>query len=269
MQKCFWLELPVGIMKELVGEISQILKSGGVENFRQESVWIVEDAPDFETARAYARRRAGGEPLQYILGTAPFRNLMLKVDRRVLIPRPETESLVQWLIDRVPIGGSVLDLGCGSGAIAIALADERRDLKITAVDVSIEALALAKENAQLCNVDVEFMQSDLFSALSGKKFDFVAANLPYVTEKEYIALDPEVRDYEPKLALTADDEGLALILKAIEVLPDHLNPGGGAIFELSPHQAARTAFALEKAGFTSAIVKDLCQRDRFVSGIIL
>ena len=258
----------VGMMKELISEISQILKNGGVENFIQESRWIVEDAPDADTAFSYARRRAGGEPLQYILGTAPFRNLMLKVDRRVLIPRPETESLVQWLIDRVPHGGKVLDLGCGSGAIAIALADERRDLQITAVDVSSDALALAKENGQFCGVDVEFMQSDLFSALDGRKFDFVAANLPYVTEEEYAGLDPEVKDYEPKLALTAEEDGLFLILKTIETLSEYLNPGGGAIFELSPHQAKRTASALKAAGFSPAIVKDLCQRDRFVTGIL-
>ena len=258
----------VGMMRELLRKISKILQDGGVENFIQESRWIVEDAPDADSALDYARRRIEGEPLQYILGTAPFRNLMLKVDRRVLIPRPETETLVQWLIDRVPAGCSVLDLGCGSGAIAIALADERRDLQVTAVDVSADALALAKENGQLCNVDVEFVQSDLFSALSGRKFDFVAANLPYVTEEEYAGLDSEVKDYEPKLALTADDDGLFLILKTIETLSGHLNPGGGAIFELSPHQAARTASALAAAGFSSAVVKDLCQRDRFVTGIL-
>jgi release factor glutamine methyltransferase len=254
-------------MKELITEIAEILQHGGVENFRQESRWIAEDAPDCDTALNYARRRAGGEPLQYILGTAPFRNLMLKVDSRVLIPRPETETLVQWLIERVPLGGKVLDIGCGSGAISISLADERPDLQVFAVDISNEALELAKENAELCGVKVNFRHSDLFSALDGEKFDFIAANLPYVTEEEYAELDFEVKNFEPKLALTADDDGLELILKTIEQLPCFLNSGGGAIFELSPHQAQRCCIALENIGLHSAVVKDLCQRDRFVVGI--
>ena len=254
-------------MNDWIKEISAILQTGGVENFRQESRWIAEDAPDTDTALAFARRRAAGEPLQYILGTAPFRNLMLKVDPRVLITRPETENLVQWLIDRVPDSGKVLDLGCGSGAIAIALADERRDLTVTAADISTGALALAKENARSCGVEVEFIHSDLFSALGERQFDFIAANLPYVTEEEYLELDSEVRDHEPKLALTAADEGLELILKTISALPCHLPIGGGAIFELSPHQAARAADALQSAGFAAEVIQDLCRRDRFVTGI--
>ncbi|MBE6377953.1 MAG: peptide chain release factor N(5)-glutamine methyltransferase [Lentisphaerae bacterium] len=256
-------------MNELVALVADILRNGGVENFRQESRWIAEDAPDADSALDYARRRAGGEPLQYILGSAPFRNLMLKVDSRVLIPRPETETLVQWLIDRVPYGGKVLDIGCGSGAIAISLAGERPDLQLFAADISLEALMLAKENAELCGVNVKFFHSDIFSAFDGEKFDFIAANLPYVTEDEYAELDSEVRDYEPKLALTADDDGLALIFRTIDGLPAHLSGGGGVIFELSPHQAPRCCAALEKIGMRSMVIKDLCQRDRFVAGISL
>lgn len=253
-------------MVELINEIALILQNSGIANFRQESRWIAEEAPDAGRALAYARRRAAGEPLQYILGTAPFRNLMLKVDPRVLIPRPETETLVQWIIDRAPTGAKVLDLGCGSGAIAISLADERADLQVTAVDVSGAALALAQENARDHQVEIEFLQSDLFSALKERKFDFIAANLPYVTESEYAELDPEVRGYEPVLALTAPDEGLELILKTVAHLPEHLSPGGSAIFEMSPPQTGRVIRALNALGFTGEIVKDLCGRDRFVTG---
>lgn len=256
-------------MNDLTAEISRILRQGNIANFTQESRWIAEDAPDRETALIWAARRADGEPLQYILGTAPFRDLMLKVDPRALIPRPETELLAQWLIDRAPHGGKVLDIGCGSGAIAIAVASERRDLQLTAVDVSPDALALASENASLCGVgNIRFIRSDLFSALENCRFDLIGANLPYVTEAEYLTLPAEVRDYEPQLALTAPDEGLALILRTISELPAHLLPGGGAIFELSPEQAPAAAAALENVGMTSSVIQDFCRRDRFVAGIM-
>jgi len=253
----------------LTEKIAGILKNAGIENFIQESRWIAKESPDADTALSRARQRAAGVPLQYLLGTAPFRFLMLKVDSRVLIPRPETETLAQWIIDHAPHGGTVLDLGCGSGAIALAVASERPDLEVTAVDISHDALALAKENAALCAVrNVTFIQSSLFDSLPKQRFDFIAANLPYVTEEEYLQLPDEVRLYEPKLALTAPDDGLALILAAIAALPDHLNPGGGAIFELSPEQATRTARAITAAGMLPGILPDLCGRDRFVTGLL-
>lgn len=256
-------------MNSLAAEIAVFLKNNAVENFRQESRWIVEDAANADTAREYARRRAAGEPLQYILGSAPFRDLMLQVDPRVLIPRPETESLVQWIIDCAPPEASLLDLGTGSGAIAVAAAYERPDLVVTAVDISQDALDLAKVNAKSCHVgNIEFLQSDLFFALGERRFDVIAANLPYVTEEEYPLLDDEVRCYEPKLALTAPDNGLKLILQTINSLKNHLHPHGRAIFELSPPQAETAANALRGAGFHAEIVKDLCGRDRFVTGVL-
>ncbi|MBQ9803276.1 MAG: hypothetical protein IJW35_00375, partial [Lentisphaeria bacterium] len=109
-------------MDTFIRKISAILQNGKIENFRQEARWIAEEAADSDNALSLAEQRAAGVPLQYLLGTAPFRNLMLKVDSRVLIPRPETELLAQWLIDRAPAGGTVLDLGCGSGAIALSVA---------------------------------------------------------------------------------------------------------------------------------------------------
>ncbi|MBE6364569.1 MAG: peptide chain release factor N(5)-glutamine methyltransferase [Lentisphaerae bacterium] len=254
-------------MNDAIRIVRDILQRGNVENFYQEARWIVEESSSIDHAREIARRRVAGEPLQYLLGTAPFRNLMLKVDRRVLIPRPETELLAQWLIDHAPPNGSVLDIGCGSGAIAIAVATERRDLNVTAVDISADALQLAQENAGANNAEnIRFIQSDLFSGVGNGKFDLIGANLPYVTEEEYLTLPGEVRDFEPKLALTAPDDGLQLILKTIDALAEHLNPHGGAIFELSPEQASPTAAALESAGLTAAIIRDLCDRDRFVAG---
>lgn len=250
-------------------DIEVILRSAGVENFARESRWIVQESVSDEAALQAARRRAAGEPLQYVLGNAPFRYITLDVDPRVLIPRPETESLVEWVLKNAPHGASVLDLGCGSGAIALSLAHERPDLQVTAADLSLDALTLARHNAVKNNLEdrVEFYHTDLFSAFSGRKFDIVAANLPYVTLAEYPLLDAEVRDYEPRMALVAEDDGLALILQSIAELDKYLNKPGMAIYELSPPQAARTAEALQSHGFEAEIVHDLCGRERFVTGV--
>ncbi len=256
-------------MEKLIQNIAEILQHGGVENFRQESRWLAEESASPQQALENARRRADGVPLQYLLGSAPFRYLMLKSDPRALIPRPETETLAQWLIDRTPANGKVLDLGTGSGAIALAVATERPDTAVTAVDISADALALAQENAKLCKAEnVSFIQSDLFSALQGCRFDSIGANLPYVTDEEYASLAPEVRNFEPRLALTAPENGLLLIRKTIENIASFLNPGGHAIFELSPEQAPAAMEMLRQAGLDAAIMQDLCGRDRFVTGIM-
>ena len=249
-------------------DIEKILSSGGIGNFRQEARWIIEECTSDTAALQAAQRRASGEPLQYVLGNAPFRYLTLDVDPRVLIPRPETESLVEWVLKNAPHGGKVLDLGCGSGAIALSVAHERPDLLVTAVDLSADALTLARHNAEknALTARVEFVQSNLFSALSGQRFDVVAANLPYVTRDEYPLLDAEVRDFEPEMALVADDDGLALILQSIAVLPEHLNSPGMVIYELSPPQASRCAAALKAQGVHPEILLDLCGRERFVTG---
>lgn len=214
--------------------------------------------------RAAALRRCRREPLQYITGKACFRNLELKVTPDVLIPRPETELLVDEIIRELPPGGTLLDIGTGSGAIAVSAADERRDIRVTAVDISPQALEVAKENARRAGVEICFLQSDLFSALEGKRFDYIAANLPYVTDEEYLTLAPEVREHEPRLALTAPESGFALIRKTAEKLKDHLTPAGKAGFELDPQQAARLQKLLTDSGFAARILKDLTGRERFV-----
>lgn len=217
--------------------------------------------------RELARRRANREPLQYLLKVAYFRDLKLEVTPAVLIPRPETELLVDYAIKYLPVGGSMLDLGTGSGAIALSMATERPDAQITAVDISLEALEVARRNAITCQCKVRFLHSNLFAELEGERFDLIGANLPYVSPEEYTQLEPEVRLFEPALALTAADNGFQLIERAAEGLVDHLNPGGRAIFELSPTLAPRLTEALDKTGAFDLVevLKDYNQRDRFVS----
>lgn len=218
--------------------------------------------------RALGRRRAEREPLQYLLGYAYFMNIRLDVTPEVLIPRPETECLVEWVMEKLPENGSMLDLGTGSGAIALALADERPDAIITAVDLSADALAIALHNAgQLSLPGIRFLESDLFESLTGEKFDLIAANLPYVTDEEYAGLEPEVRVHEPRMALTAPDSGFDLIRRAAEAAPAHLEPGGRIIFELSPAQVPRLAGLLARTGAFDEIasMQDYTRRERFVT----
>lgn len=218
--------------------------------------------------RRLAERRAAREPLQYLTGRAAFMNLELEVNGDVLIPRPETELLVEWAVRHLPQDGSLLDLGTGSGAIALSVADLRPDVSATGVDLSPAALRVAERNRTRCGLErVRLLESDLFSAVAGESFDLVAANLPYVTEEEYPTLSPEVREFEPRLALVAGDGGMALIARAVRDLAGFLTPAGRAIFELSPPQAPRLAGLLAETGdFTGIeVIRDYTRRDRFVA----
>ena len=219
-----------------------------------------------EKINLMAERRIAREPLQYLIGKGYFMDLELTVTPAVLIPRPETELLAEWVISQLPQNGRMLDIGTGSGAIALSVAYERKDCKVTAVDISPEALQIAALNRDKYRLPVRMLQSDLFSALADERFDLVAANLPYVTEEEYRTLEPEVRCHEPKLALTAPEDGFALIRESVRQLPEHLLPGGRAIWELDPLQAPKLAALLETEGFRDIeIHRDYTNRDRFVS----
>jgi len=169
-----------------------------------------EERIDPAAVEALVRRRIAGEPLQYIRGKAEFFGREFFVDDRVLIPRPETELLVEAAIARAANGARVLDVGTGSGCVAISIERERQDLDVTSIDVSSGALAVAKRNARTHESNVRFAASDAFEAIRGE-FDLIVANPPYIPRADYEQLEVEVRDYEPQLALTPGPRGTEMI----------------------------------------------------------
>jgi release factor glutamine methyltransferase len=227
----------------------------------------VEELAEF---KARLRRRVRGEPLQYIAGTAAFRNLTLKVDRRALIPRPETEVLVGEVLSRAAgrEGLDVVDVGTGTGAIALSLRAEGRFGRVVATDASPDALGLAGENADLAGLSgsVELRAGDGLRAVEGERFDFVVSNPPYIGERERGSLPAEVAAWEPAMALFSGDDGLTLIREIVADAPDHLRAGGLLALEIGAEQApAVTALIRATGRFEEPVVKpDLAGRDRVV-----
>lgn len=200
--------------------------------------------------REYVRQRLRRVPVQYITGVAAFRHLELAVTPAVLIPRPETEVLVDVALELLPEGGRVLDLCCGSGAVALALAQEAAAAQVVAADVSAAALEAAKANAQRCGLAgrVEWHCGDLFAPLCGTApFDLIAANPPYVRRGDLAQLAPEVRDYEPQLALDGGEDGLAFYRRIAQEAADFMRPSGYLLLEVGDGQSAAVADLLTRS----------------------
>lgn len=204
--------------------------------------------------RALSLRRAGGEPLAYIVGSKEFFGLALQVDARVLVPRPDTETLVQWSLDLLqtsgaPAGPEILDLGTGSGAIALAIAHSLRaagrQAHVVAVDASTEALCVARENAQRLGLQLEFIESHWLDQVRGH-FDLIASNPPYIANA-----DPHLAAlvHEPLTALTAGADGLDDIRQIVQQAPPHLQPGGWLLLEHGYEQASAVRQLLIRQGF--------------------
>jgi release factor glutamine methyltransferase len=209
-------------------------------------------------------RRARREPLAYVLGEWSFRRLTLKVDRRVLVPRPETEVVVQRCLDLLAgvSEPAVLDVGTGSGAIALAIADEHPAARVTAIDVSADALELARENAQATGLDVVFEQRDVRDGLEGT-YDLVVSNPPYVTAEEIEGLQPEVRDWEPRIATVGEEHTAVIADEAKRVLV----PGGHLVLEVADGRAGEVLRLLRGRGYGGVRAgRDLTGRDRVAEG---
>lgn len=227
------------------------------------------DDATLETLRGMVKRRAAGEPLQYILGRTEFHGLEFLTDKRALIPRPETEHLVEEIAaackDRGPV--RILDVGTGTGCIAICLAKLLPNADMVAVDRSDGALELARANAGNHGVAarIQFHQSDLFAAVDGQTFDWIASNPPYIPASEVNTLAREIRDHEPLEALFAGDDGLAIIRRIITEASSFLNPGGHVAIEIGAGQSGAVQQLFRDAQYQVAkVVKDLQNHERLV-----
>jgi release factor glutamine methyltransferase len=229
--------------------------------------------PELAAYRTLVQRRLDGEPVAYILGRKEFWSLDLKVDARVLVPRPDTETLVEQaleLLQDMPAGGRALrvaDIGTGSGALALALKKERPNDEVFAVDVSPEALAVAGANGIRLGLDVAFLQGDLVEPLARlAPFDLIVSNPPYIPSRDINGLSPEVRR-EPRLALDGGEDGLALVRRLAKDAPKVLAPSGALVMEIGAGQAALVRENLRSTGYAKiGTRRDLAGIERVVFG---
>jgi release factor glutamine methyltransferase len=225
-------------------------------------------ATELDPMRELLRRRAAGEPLQHLLGTVEFYGREFLCDARALVPRPETERLVELVLERIPLDSpvAVLDVGTGSGVIALTIAAERPAARVVALDQSTDALALARENTAKIDVAgrVSFVRSDLLASLEESVFDFVVANLPYVPTAEIAGLSREVRR-DPSLALDGGSDGLELVARLAREARPRLAAGGWLALEIGQGQAERVQKLLADTGWTGiTTAPDYQQISRFV-----
>ncbi len=225
---------------------------------------ITQDAQkEYEIA---VQKRAEHIPLQYIIGEQEFMGLRFKVNSNVLIPRQDTETLVEQVLKIVKPGMKVLDLCTGSGCVLISVLKNAPELTGMGSDISKTALLVAKENAKLHEVDAEWVRSDLFDNIT-ETFDVIMANPPYISTGEILSLMPEVRDFEPENALDGGADGLDFYRKIAGQVKDYLNPGGYVYMEIGYDQGEAVSELMRNAGFTEVeVIKDLARNDRVVKG---
>ncbi|GEK29569.1 peptide chain release factor N(5)-glutamine methyltransferase [Furfurilactobacillus siliginis] len=192
---------------------------------------------------------AEGQPEQYVVGRAPFFGRSFQVTPAVLIPRPETEELVEWVLTDNPTDTmkSMLDIGTGSGVLAISLALERSTWQVTGTDISEAAIAVANQNADQLGAKVTWTTGDLFSGIGQQRYDVIVSNPPYISETERPLMDQSVLDFEPDLALFADNDGLAIYQRLANELAQHLTPQGCAYFEIGFAQGSAVVSLMKRA----------------------
>ena len=273
---------------DVIGVSGGYLHDRGVENGRLDAEYLLAHVLGIDRLQLYLhfdrpltaaelarykpllRRRGAREPLQYILGSAPFRNLQLEVGPGVAIPRPETEYLLDVLRSFVGpdrVFEAAVDVGTGSGCIAIALAGEGIARKVVATDISADALAVARRNARQCgHPGIDFRAGPLLEPLAGMSFDLVLANPPYLTREEWHSAEPEVNEWEPRTAMLAPDAGLGVIRGLVAGLNGVLRPGGCVGLEVGSSQTEAVAELMRGcAGLGDVVVQeDLARRPRYV-----
>ena len=270
----------------LVGELAHLLAETSGEDaasMAREIIAALNDAPrhwasvnghapvspaERQRARVAASRVASGMPFAYAVGSAAFRSLTLAVDERVLIPRPETELIVDIALELVSgrAGGTALDIGTGSGAIAIALATEGRFDRVLAGDISADALAVAGQNATRCGANVEFRGGAFLAPFAGEKVTLLVSNPPYLADPDAGTLPPSVRDWEPSVALFGGPDGMGPVRRIISESAAVVEDGGWIVLEVDSRRASWVVeeFARHDSFAEISVRLDLTGRERFV-----
>ena len=278
------MSVAVATVRAALDRASEVLAGAGCDSPRVDAELLIAHVLHTDRAGLYADsrrpltaaeedelaslldRRARREPLAYVLGECGFRRLTLGVDARVLVPRAESEIVVERCLALLAGRDEprVLDVGTGSGAIALAIADEHPGAQVTGLDSSPGALTVARENAARTGFDIELVRGDLFDGLPGSEWDLVVSNPPYVLPDELGSLAPEVREWEPRAALVS--------VGATEAVAEHaagvLGPGGALVLEVAAGDAARVAEILRTLGYGDVLwTHDLAGRERVVEGV--
>lgn len=269
-------------LQEILQASTEFLHKKGIKNARRQAEDMLCDLFSLDRLKLYMNferpltveelaacrerlsRRAKGEPLAYIHGEVEFYHCKLKITPEVLIPRQETEILVDKIVQALSHedlkNKRLWDICCGSGCIGIALKKRFPELQITLSDISPEALKVARENAEKNGVEVRFLQGDLLTPFKNEKADFIVCNPPYVSAKEYPNLDKEVLDFEPRLALVGGEQGTEFYERLAKELPAHLNPHAKVWFEIGYQQGDEI---LRLFGHQGKLEKDWSNQDRF------
>jgi release factor glutamine methyltransferase len=266
-------------LEELIARFTR----AGIASPKVDAEWLIEDtlgwsrmrrvleaeivlSPEkLEVIESLAVRREAREPLQWILGSSEFYGLKIHVRAGVLIPRPETERLVELALERLrvmPGSPRVLDLGCGTGAIALCIKAEQPRAKVIASDINPEAIKLTLENATRLNLEIEVRETSLFDGIEGR-FDLIVSNPPYLPELDAATLEPEVQR-EPASALFSGPDGLELTRTLVRTARERLGPSGWLLLELDPRNAPTMRQELEDAGWRARLESDLAGRERFI-----
>ncbi|MBA3659136.1 MAG: peptide chain release factor N(5)-glutamine methyltransferase [Gemmatimonadales bacterium] len=252
-------------MGSALSDAAVVLRAAGLSDARREALRIWDDLGG-DTVRFHGAiaRRAEGEPLPYVTGLSGFRHLTLRADRRALIPRPETEGLVDLVLRRA-CTGCIADVGTGSGCIALSLAQEGGYTSVLAIDRSAPALELARENARGQGISIQSVRADLTTALAARSLDALVSNPPYLTSREYHELDAGVRAWEPMEALDAGLEGMDVIVPLLQDGLRVLRPGGWLALELDARRARECARRAAASGWEDVSIQpDLFGRDRYL-----
>lgn len=277
------------VISELLAKIIKEFEENGIENPRFEANQLLShvlkmpyaevvlnskkevSVADIKTLLNLLKRRLLHEPLQYILGTQEFMSLPFFVSPDVLIPRQDTETLVEFLLSEkedLPI--SILDIGTGTGCIPISLAHFKKNFKCLGIDVSEKAVRLARKNAENIGVSdrVTFEVSDILSGIPCGNFDVITSNPPYIKSEDIKSLQPEVRLFEPHLALDGGDDGLIFYRRICDIAPKILKKGGLLAFEIGFDQSDAVFEIMKKSFRNIRIIKDLAANDRVVAGYL-